>query len=498
MKLSFKGSMLTLGVLSIIFLTALTSGSVAFASALTGAALVGSFLSSTKEFSGLAFTIPSAGKFTEKSEAEIEAMTFEERKAYRKAEVESQIEAYQAKLQPELDEINEKIAKGQNVEALKGEVSKLEDKMNSFIAKMNAFALQIEGAGEGRIGKKDGKNIESILKANEESIKKMIAKELTKFEVEIDTTKATQAASDITSGTDFAQMLPGVGQIAHRKTYIQQRVRVVGTNTEYIKYLDQATVVRDAKNVAACGASTHNTKLTWQTYTLQQQKVRDFIHICLDMLNDYSFVDAEIRNLITTSIALKVDSQLLGGTGTPPELESIDSVSSTFSASLSGADYSGMISEPTIIDLIVVAAAQIEYLGSNNFWKANTCYLNPRDLTLIKVYKDLDLNYIKSDTIMRVINNANGNLEIDGVELISNPNVTANELYIFDSTRATIYKRKNVSVEFSYENNDNFETETVTVKAYERLNMLVRTVDANAFMHVDDIDAALAALTAAT
>jgi len=157
-----------------------------------------------------------------------------------------------------------------------------------------------------------------------------------------------------------------------------------------------------------------------------------------------------------------------------------------------------MISEPTIIDLIVVAAAQIEYLGSNNFWKANTCYLNPRDLTLIKVYKDLDLNYIKSDTIMRVINNANGNLEIDGVELISNPNVTANELYIFDSTRATIYKRKNVSVEFSYENNDNFETETVTVKAYERLNMLVRTVDANAFMHVDDIDAALAALTAAT
>jgi hypothetical protein len=216
------------------------------------------------------------------------------------------------------------------------------------------------------------------------------------------------------------------------------------------------------------------------------------------MLNDYSFVDAEIRNLITSSIALKVDSQLLGGTGTPPELESIDSVSSTFNAALSGADYSGMISQPTIIDLIVVAAAQIEYLGSNNFWKANTAYLNPRDLTLIKVYKDLELNYIKSDTIMRVISNANGNLEIDGVELISNPNVAANELYIFDSTRATIYKRKNVSVEFSYENRENFETETVTVKAYERLNMLVRTVDANAFMHVDDIDAAIAALTATT
>lgn len=498
MKLSLKGSVLALGVLSIIFLFAMTSGSVVFASTITGLALMGSLVANSKEFHGLAFTASPVPAWIEKTEAEIEAMSFEERKAYRKAEVDAQIKAYEAKLQPELDAINAKIAEGKNVDALKAEVEGLETKMNTFIAKMNAFALQMEAAGERKLGSKGGENIESILKSNEDKIKKMIAKELKSFDFDIDVAKATQTASDITSGTDFAQMLPGVGQLPHKKTYIQQRVRVVGTNTEYIKYLDQATVVRDAKNVAACGTTTHTTKLTWQTYTLQQQKVRDFVHICLDMLNDYSFVDAEIRNLITTSIALKVDSQLLGGTGTPPELESIDSISSTFSASLSGANYSGLISQPTIIDLVVVAAAQIEFLGSNNFWKANTCYLNPRDYTLIKLYKDQDLNYIKSDTIMRVISNANGNLEIDGVELISHPGVTANELYIFDSTRATIYKRKTATIEMSYENNDNFETETVTVKAYERLNMLVRTVDANAFMHVEDIDAAIAALTATT
>ena len=325
----------------------------------------------------------------------------------------------------------------------------------------------------------------------------MLSRELKSFAFDIET-KATQTASDITSGTDFAQMLPGVGQIPHKRTYIQQRVRVVGTNTEYIKYLDQATVVRDAKNVAACGDTTHNTKLTWQTYTLQQQKVRDFIDICIDMLEDYAFVEQEIRNLISSSVALKVDQQLLLGTGTPPELESIDATSSTFSAALSGADYSASITNPTIIDLIVVAAAQIEYLGSNNFWKADTAYLNPRDLTLVKLYKDQSYNYIKGDTIMRVINNANGNLEIDGVEMISNPNVPAGEIYIFDSRKATIYKRRAVTIEMSYENNDNFENETVTVKAYERLNFLVRNVDANAFMHIDDINTSLAALTATT
>jgi hypothetical protein len=114
------------------------------------------------------------------------------------------------------------------------------------------------------------------------------------------------------------------------------------------------------------------------------------------------------------------------------------------------------------------------------------------------LYKDADNNYIKSDTIMRVITNTNGNLEIDGVELISNPNVPANELYVFDSRRATIYKRKNATVELSYENRENFETETVTVKAYERLNMLVRSVDANAFMHCDDIATGLVDITLLT
>lgn len=490
--------MMAFGVLSIIFLTALTSGSVGFASAITVVAFVGTLIASTKEFAGVSFTVPAAGTFVEKTQAEIEAMSFDELKAYRKSEVDHQIAAYQAKLQPELDKLNERIEKGEKVQELKSEISKLEDKMNKYIAELNHFGLKMKAAEEGVLGKKGGQSVEAILKSREEDIKKLIAKEVKTLEFDIDVAKATQAASDITNGTDFAQMLPGIGQLPHKKTYIQQRVRVVGTNTEYIKYLDQATAVRDAKNVAACGTTTHNTKLTWQTYTLQQQKVRDFVHICLDMMNDYSFVEGEIRNLITTSVALKIDNQLLLGDGIAPNLESIDSTASTFSAALSGADYSNTVQDPTIIDLIVVMAAQIEYLGSNNFWKADTCYLNPRDYTLIKLYKDADNNYIKSDTIMRVITNTNGNLEIDGVELLSNPNVPANELYVFDSRRATIYKRKNATVEMSYENRENFETETVTVKAYERLNMLVRSVDANAFMHCDDVAAGLVDITLLT
>lgn len=497
MKLNSKGLMKAVGVLSIIFLAALTSGSVLAATVITGVAFVGSLFAREKAMKGLAFSGAPVPAWIEKTEAEVEAMTYQERRAYHIAETKHLINEEQKALQPQLDDINKLLAEGKSIADVKEKMNDLEKSMNTAIEKMNRASIDLLAKGEGSMGAKGGNSIESVLKSKEADIKKMLSRELKSFAFDIET-KATQTASDITSGTDFAQMLPGVGQIPHKRTYIQQRVRVVGTNTEYIKYLDQVTVVRDAKNVAACGDTTHNTKLTWQTYTLQQQKVRDFIDICIDMLEDYSFVEAEIRNLISSSVALKVDQQLLLGTGTPPELESIDATSSTFSAALSGADYSASIQAPTIIDLIVVMAAQIEYLGLNNFWKADTAYLNPRDLTLVKLYKDAKENYISGETIMRIINNASGNLEVDGVELISNPNVPEGEIYIFDSRQATIYKRRAVTIEMSYENNDNFENETVTVKAYERLNFLVRNVNANAFMHCDDINTSLAALTATT
>jgi hypothetical protein len=211
------------------------------------------------------------------------------------------------------------------------------------------------------------------------------------------------------------------------------------------------------------------------------------------MLFDYDFVDAEIRNLIESSVQLKVDNNLLLSNGVAPNPNSIDSVSATFAA---GA-YALLVKTPTIIDLIVVVGAQIKALGQENFWTADTCYINPVDLTLLKLLKDQDENFIKGNSIApSIIMDRAGNIVVDGtIDLIPNPNVPAGEMYVFDSTQAQIYQAKTATIEMSFENATNFETETVTIKAYERLNMLVRNVNANAFIHVPNITTAIAAIT---
>jgi len=320
------------------------------------------------------------------------------------------------------------------------------------------------------------------LKENESNLQDVLKNGSGTVKLEI---KASQSAADIASGTDFATMESGVGQIATRQALMKSLFPVQAISTEYLKYNDQESIVRDAKNVAGCASSTHNSKITWQVRTLQISKVRDYVDICVDMIDDYDFVEGEIRNLVSTDVALKVDEQLLLGTGVYPELNSVDAVASTFAAG----SYALAIQDATLIDLIKVAGAQIADFGQNNKFMANTVLLNPVDATQMQLLKNADGNYMIPNWI------TSDGVNIGAMRVIANQLVPVNEAYVFDSSKGTIYQRRGATVELAFENRENFEKELVTVKAYERLNFRVRNVDANAFMHVADIAAAVAAIT---
>lgn len=488
-------------ILSGVFAFGMMTGSPIFA----GSLVVGIAAFSAIKKAGLAFETIAIPDFTKSAEElaklnfkpktfeELDKMEAKEMAQYRQDENEFNSKTLEAGFQTKLDEINEKLKAGEDVSKA---IEKMEKQMAEAVKELNVHGLRLKSIGENASPMELAKTFKSELIEKADEYKSFLKDGKGKFEMEIEI-KASQAASDITNGTDFAQMLPGVGQIPHRRTYIKDRVQVIPTDTEYIKYLDQETVVRDAKNVAGCAATTSTTKLTWQTRTLQQKKVRDFIDVCLDMMEDYDFVEGEIRNLIESSVALRVDTQLLLGDGTGVNISGIDSYAATFSAGSAGAVYTSTIVAGQLIDLIMVVSAQIKAFGAENSWMADTCYINPRDLTLLKLLKDGEENYIKGNTIApRVIQNNAGNLVVDGtVELIANPNVAANELYVFDSTQAKIYQKKSVVIEMSFENATNFETETVTVKAYERLNMLIKNVNVNSVIHVDDIAAGITAIT---
>ena len=421
--------------------------------------------------------------FTKKTAEEISKLNEVEINDYHTA-----LEKHREEKEAELNKSISEKASNEELTALKAEVAKLKD--SEFETMKSTLKAQ---------GKEMAKLVEQVatqtekegisftmavlkgLKENESNLQDVLKNGSGTVKLEI---KASQSAADIASGTDFATMESGVGQIATRQALMKSLFPVQAISTEYLKYNDQETIVRDAKNVAGCAASTHNSKITWQVRTLQISKVRDYVDICVDMIDDYDFVEGEIRNLVSTDVALKVDEQLLLGSGVYPELNSVDAVASTFAAG----SYALAIQDATLIDLIKVAGAQIADFGQNNKFMANTVLLNPVDATQMQLLKNADGNYMIPNWI------TSDGVNIGAMRVIANQLVPVNEAYVFDSSKGTIYQRRGATVELAFENRENFEKELVTVKAYERLNFRVRNVDANAFMHVADIAAAVAAI----
>ena len=421
--------------------------------------------------------------FTKKTAEEISKMNEVEINDYHTA-----LEKHREEKEAELNKSISEKASNEELTALKVEVAKLKDSefetMKSTLKAQGKEMAKLVEQVETQTAKEGVSFTMAVLKGlkeNEGNLKDVLKNGAGTVKLEI---KASQDSSDLTSGTDYATIESGVGQIATRQALMKSLFPVQAISTEYLKYNDQETIVRDAKNVAGCAASTHNSKVTWQVRTLQISKVRDFVDVCVDMMEDYDYVEGEIRNLVSTDVALKVDQQLLLGTGVYPELNSVDAVASTFAAG----SYAASVQDATLIDLIKVAGCQISDFGQNNKFMANTVLLNPVDACLMQLIKDADGNYIVPNWI------TSDGVNIGAMRVIANQLIPANEAYVFDSSNGTIFQRRGATVELAFENRENFEKELVTVKAYERLNFRVRNVDANAFMHIADITAAIAAI----
>lgn len=346
----------------------------------------------------------------------------------------------------------------------------------------------------GLSGKELADPFRKALEENAEKLKEFKSKKVRDFEMEI----KTATPSDIATHT-IGMRVPGIGQLPVRQPFMFDIFPVVPTTMEYIKYMDQESIARDARNCIDVNAITPASSVTWKERQIQIMKTKDFIHASRDMIEDYDFVQGELNKLINTSVILKVDDNLLKGDGSSPNWIGVSSIASEFDATntLSGTitAWAGTVATPNVFDLIIAMASQIIAAGKDNAWVPNFVLVNTIDKYKNMLIKDSQGRYLLPPFVTTV----NGKeVSIDGMQIRSNPNVSPNTMYVMDSTKGTIYMRKGFGLEMSYENGSNFQTETVTIKGYMRGNLLIRNVDANAFMKCSDVTAALAALAIPT
>lgn len=411
-----------------------------------------------------------------KSSAELSAMTDEQLIAYK-----SNLEETQKK--------NWEVAQAIQKEADEKEAASTK-KLGELETALKTQSTVIEGLKE-----KGQNSLASMVQKKNESIKKAIEeiKTVGKATFSLDTKAVTSAS--VTDGTDqYLYGIQGIGKQPVRQLVMESLFRSVniGVNSGgTIRYTDQDVLTRGADATANCSPFAAS-DITWVTKTETIKKITDSIPVCKDSMEDFGFIESEVNTFVLENLRLKLDQQLLLGTGTGNELKSVDFYANPWSVGV-GSPIEGMaasITTPTTYDVLASAICQIVNSGQANraYYNPNAIVMNPTDVCQMKLEKNADGNYL-----LPLYFSADG-MSIDGVPVYASPLVAQNTAYVFDSTKGTIYTEREIQIEMADEHATDFLEDFIRIKGSMRKQLLVRSVNTNAFLKITDIAAAKAAL----
>jgi HK97 family phage major capsid protein len=390
----------------------------------------------------------------------------------------------------QLDELTAKVdaykAQDAEVSALKSEIEALKGKETIEKSEFENLQEQVNQLKEA--GKNEPKN-ESMLetiKANRAKIDGA-TREKGNGQVFEMTVKADTLRASVTNNP-YALDLNDVGQLATRRLTVYDlfpKLSVPMNSNGVVRYVDwdEATKVRAAAAVAE-GAVIPEATVKFATYTLNLQKVGVTVPVSEEFAYDDNLLMQEVRNFLVNDVLLKIDTDLIGGNGTAPNIKGLTASATAYTAVASG------ITDASIYDLIVDMKRSIT-VGGGSKYNPDFILMNIVDINKMLLKKDVNKQYVAPPFAQG--GNGVSELIVSGVRVIECNAVTANTAILGDSRYARIYEEAGFVVGMGYDGAD-WSSDMMTLKARKRLNLLVRTADATGFAKVASISAALTTL----
>lgn len=402
--------------------------------------------------------------FTYKNEAELSAMTPEQRDAYGTEKRQFEAETRQKETEAAIEK------------ALAGAVSSKE------VAEIRESLNQIKETST--LGASKEVSVSKQIAAKKDILKALASRtNISEKEVEI-TTKALSNRASI-GNNEQAFDLPDIGKLATRKLVMYDifpKLTIASSNNNgTIRYYDwdQATTVRAAAMVAE-GTAFPESTAKFQKYSIPLQKVGDTLPVTEEFFEDEQMFAAELGLFLETNVALKIDDQLANGDGTGNNLKGVFASVPAFTAPQAG------IQDASIYDLIVKVKESITATGGAKY-TPDVAFMNIVDINKMKLKKDTYNNYIIPPFATV------GGQVVDSILVIESNNVTANTFVLGDRRFARIYEKGGFELSQGMVGTQ-FTEDEMTLKVRKRLAFLIRNVDATGWKKVTSISAALVTL----
>lgn len=400
-------------------------------------------------------------EFVVKNDAELEALSNEEKTVY--------FREYQKHLHGKVEEAEK------NATMTAEQVAEMKAKIDSLDLK--EFKSMIIAV------KEQGTAIRSMMESGEATVKASLKDILVEKKATLEGMKRDRnanfsikapnlmALSTNISGGDVpqAQREAGLNRIASRQIRLLDVVQIGTATSNLIEWVYQANQDGTAGPTAEA-ALKNQIDFDLVVGSAKVEKYTAFIKVTTEMLADIDFIETEIRNELSQELLKVVEGGVYSGSGVTPNMEGIVTVATAFAAGT----FAGTVDNANLVDVLVVAMNQIKIAEQG---MPNYIMLNPSDVTALKLVKvsSTDKRYVERLAMV------GGQLSLDGIPIVETTLVPADEFLVGDFTKATVFVKEAMNIEFGYENDD-FTKNLVTIRAEWRGATRVKQNDRTCFV----------------
>ena len=376
----------------------------------------------------------------------------------------------------------ESVSKAELIEVL-SQVKELETKgqeVSKLKASVEELTLQVLDLATKGDTNNVPESIGTLLNEKAEELKAMKERSGASVQIQLKAVGTMALSTNTTGQIPQAEREQGITRIVRRNPFILELVNVGNIMSNVWEWVEQKNV-EGGSAMTAEGALKSQTDFDLVVASANVKKVTAYIKVTKEMLDDVELMRSEIDQELTELINLKIDEQLLNGSGTTVNLTGIVTNATAYSA---GA-FALAIPTPTNYDVLATAINQVRV----NLFEPTYIVLHPTDVTRMKLSKGNDGHYI-----LPPFTSVDGTT-VEGIRVVANVGVAIDKFLVGDFTKSGVRFKEGLTINVGYENDD-FTKNLVTILAEARLVQRVKSNHYGAFVYGDFSDA-ITALTKA-
>jgi len=250
---------------------------------------------------------------------------------------------------------------------------------------------------------------------------------------------------------------PGIVPGAFQMLTIESLLNSTTTTSNAVEFTKENVFTNNAAE-AAEGSAKAESSLTWTLVNMPVSTVAHWIKISRQLAMDNTALAAYVNNRMTYGVNRKVETQLVSGDGTAPNISGMFDTGNFTAHGYADANLGSTLKKLVLIRKMIADTWAAGY-------PAEAILLNPADFAQIEI----DLLTTAAGQV-RVAVDAAGVMRLWGVPVVQSVGVTADTVAVGAFSQAyTLYNREGVVVEMSESDSDNFTKNLITIRAERRL-----------------------------